>query len=627
MDRRRIRGLRSWARRGATAGLGMASSRFRLLRLLPRAGARPALTLVGLHGISAAMPALHALAVGHLVATLGVPHTERQTMLAGGLVAGLMLTDQTAWLFRTAVRAFVAKRIDGNQRIMIRSLAASLPDIGHLESPEFHDTAARAVDNGVTIDRTRSAGTAAVGQLELTFRMTGALSAAALLATFSWLLAALLLVVSLGVRAMVRRQWMHLIDIMDADLIGQRKVFYLSELAVTGAVKDVRLFDLGNWLGGRFRSVGIAVYGRLWRELWAVLRRQWWTLALVVGSAAAATGVPAAAVLTGRLGAAELITYVLAAWGIFTIASMGHEAYDIEYGLRGVQAADELGAAYRPARTDTPTRPAPPHSAVPPTIRFEEVSFTYPGAIRPTLDGLSLSVRPGETLAVVGENGVGKTTFVKLMGGLYRPDSGRITVDGVDLAESDPASWRRRLAVLFQDFVQYPATLRDNVALGASEHLDDNAVVGALRQAEASYLLDRLPDGLDTLLWREGAGGTDLSGGQWQRVALARVLFAVAAGRQVLVLDEPTAHLDVRAEAQFHERIVRRVAGVTTVLISHRLSTVRPASRIVVLRDGRIAEDGTHDDLVASGGEYARFFAVQAETFTSRAGDVGLRTR
>ena len=205
-----------------------------------------------------------------------------------------------------------------------------------------------------------------------------------------------------------------------------------------------------------------------------------------------------------------------------------------------------------------------------------------------------------------------------MLAGLYRPDSGRITVDGADPTTLDPAAWRRRLAVLFQDFVRYPASLRDNVTFTAPEHAGDAAVREALERAGGGSLLAE--HDLDTLLWREGADGTDLSGGQWQRVALARVLFATAAGPRVLVLDEPTAHLDIRTEAEFHERVVSRVRDTTTVLISHRLSTVRPADRITLLRGGRVAEDGPHDELLALDGDYARFFAVQAEAFRTGGG-------
>jgi ATP-binding cassette subfamily B protein len=324
-------------------------------------------------------------------------------------------------------------------------------------------------------------------------------------------------------------------------------------------------------------------------------------------------------VLSGSLGPAQLITFVLAAWGVMSISAVGMEAYDIEYGLRGVEAADDLTAEYGTGAAGAAGREVPSPSSTPPTVRFENVVFTYPGTSVPVLDGLTVTLRPGETVAVVGENGVGKTTFVKLLGGLYRPDSGRITVDGVDLAALDLPAWRRRLAVLFGDFVRYPASLRENVTFAAPHLAGDDAVRDALDRAGGTRLLAELADGLDTSLGSEGTDGTGLSGGQWQRVALARVLFTVAAGGRVLVLDEPTAHLDVRAEAEFHQRVVSRVHNTTTVLISHRLSTVRPADRIILLRAGRVAEDGSHDELMALGGDYARFFTVQAEAFTVEA--------
>jgi ATP-binding cassette subfamily B protein len=253
-------------------------------------------------------------------------------------------------------------------------------------------------------------------------------------------------------------------------------------------------------------------------------------------------------------------------------------------------------------------------------VRFEDVEFRYRNSGRPVLDGLELEVGAGEVLAIVGVNGAGKTTLTKLLAGLHQPTRGRITVDGADLRTLDPLRWRRRVSAVFQDFVHYPATLRDNIGLAAPEHpVRDDQVLAAAQAAGALPLIERLPHGLDTPLWQANSSGVDLSGGQWQRLAVARALYAVAHGRQLVVLDEPTAHLDVPAEAEFFERVVAAVRDVSVILISHRLSTVRRADRIAVLSDGRVTECDPHERLMASDGEYAKLFRLQASRFTGDA--------
>jgi ATP-binding cassette subfamily B protein len=249
-------------------------------------------------------------------------------------------------------------------------------------------------------------------------------------------------------------------------------------------------------------------------------------------------------------------------------------------------------------------------------VRLEGVRFTYRGREAPTLDGLTLDVPAGQSLAIVGENGAGKSTLIKLLCGLYEPDAGRITLGG-----APPAQARGRIGVIFQDFVRYPLPLRENVAFGHLPLLDDpGALEGALRDAGGACLLPRLPRGWDTVLSREFEGGADLSGGQWQRVALARALAAVRGGAGLLILDEPTAALDVRAETELFERFLELTGDVTTILVSHRLSSVRRADRIVVIEEGRVAEDGTHDSLMRAGGLYARMFSLQAERFVEETG-------
>lgn len=594
--------------------------RVRLTRLLGIAGGGwvSALSVVLL--AYAAVPAATALAAGGVIAGLGEPAAGAVVAIA--VLGGLLLGGQALDLVEELVRAQVTSRIDGHLRSWVRRLALTPDRIAHLETAEFQDDAARAADRGIGFGQARSAGAAAAGQLRLVFRVLSAVAAAGLLAVFFPALGAGLLVVSLAVRAMIRRQWMRLAEVVDAQAAGQRRAYYLADLAFRDAGKEVRLFGLADWLTGRYRAAAVSASAPGYRVLWRVLRRQWWTAVLVGGAAVAALGVPAAATVAGQLRPDQLVVCVFAAMGIFRITAMGFEAFDIEYGMHAVRAVDRLAGRHGGARTVP--RVAPPNLATPdraPLVRFEGVTFAYPGTERPVFDGLSLVLRPTECVAVVGPNGAGKTTLVKLLAGLYRPDTGRITVDGQDLDELDPRAWRARLTVLFQDFVRYPASLRDNVALSVPDRIGDEAGAReALRRAGGDALASALPSGMDTLLWREGEGGTDLSGGQWQRVAIARALFGVDAGRQVLVLDEPTAHLDMRAEAEFYQRVVEAAAGATRVLISHRMSTVRTADRIVLLRGGRVAEEGTHEQLMALGGDYFGFFTRQAEAFTEQAG-------
>jgi ABC-type multidrug transport system fused ATPase/permease subunit len=231
------------------------------------------------------------------------------------------------------------------------------------------------------------------------------------------------------------------------------------------------------------------------------------------------------------------------------------------------------------------------------------------------LEHLDLSIPAGSSLALVGQNGAGKTTLAKLLCRLYDPQSGAIEIDGVDVRDLSLASWRRRVAAVFQDFTRYELPLRDNVAPGGAP---DEAVRGALAAAGGANLA-----ALDTVLSRAYTGGTDLSGGQWQRVALARALCAVELGAGVVVLDEPTAQLDVRGEAEIFERILTATRHATTILISHRFSTVRRADRICVLEKGRVVELGTHDELMARGGRYRTMFDLQADRFRATVDEGG----
>jgi ABC-type multidrug transport system fused ATPase/permease subunit len=270
-----------------------------------------------------------------------------------------------------------------------------------------------------------------------------------------------------------------------------------------------------------------------------------------------------------------------------------------------VSAVLRLGAAMAPA--GALSNGAREASGMPARdVRFRDVSFAYSGGT-PVLDHFDLTIPAGSSLAIVGQNGAGKTTLAKLLCRLYDPQSGAIEIDGEDLRKFDIASWRARLAAVFQDFIRFELPLRDNVSPAGAP---DWVIEKALESAGAAGLAS-----LDAILARGYEGGTELSGGQWQRVALARALCAVERGAGVVLLDEPTAQLDVRGEAEIFERILAATRHCTTILISHRFSTVRHADRICVLERGKVVELGTHDELMARGGRYRTMFDLQAQRF------------
>lgn len=273
-----------------------------------------------------------------------------------------------------------------------------------------------------------------------------------------------------------------------------------------------------------------------------------------------------------------------------------------------------------------------PHSvrcAVPPRpigqgVRFDRVGFTYPGSDRPALSDVSLVLRPGEHVALIGENGAGKTTLVKLLLGLYHPTDGKITVDGIDLADINPDEWRRDATAVFQDFMHYPGTVCENIAYADASLLADGPgvcedphprIMGAAARSGADEFINTLPARYATPLGKEWEGGVEISAGQWQRLALARAYLRDA---QILVLDEPTAALDPRAEVEVYHEFSEAAAGKCAVLISHRLGSARLADRIVVLREGRVVEDGDHDSLLRLGGEYAQLYRLQAGWYVDK---------
>jgi ATP-binding cassette subfamily B protein len=250
------------------------------------------------------------------------------------------------------------------------------------------------------------------------------------------------------------------------------------------------------------------------------------------------------------------------------------------------------------------------------TISCEDLRFRYGGGADEVLHGLSLAIPAGQSLAIVGLNGAGKTTLARLIAGLDAPSGGCVRVGGTPISGANRRSWQRQVVAVFQDFGRYELTVRDNIAFGSLAQAGDTDGLRAVaRQAGLLTFIEGLPNGWDTVMSSGFTGGVDASGGEWQRIAIARALFGLRHGARLLIMDEPAASLDARAEAQLYDTFHELTAGATTVVISHRFGCVRKAERVVVLDHGQIIEDGTHENLMSAGGRYAELFRLQAKRF------------
>ncbi|HVE91704.1 MAG TPA: ABC transporter ATP-binding protein [Actinomycetota bacterium] len=595
------------------------SARMALIRLLPGVSRPMTVAVVTATLIAAALPVAMTLANGALIG--GVPAAVRggfgsdegrKLLWITGLAGALFVAQQTFGPVRLALADAFGRRINGRfkERVMRSSLAPA--GISHLEDPRVLDliSTARGIDTGTWKPGDAVRGMSGVG----TTRLSG-VGSAVLLALFNPLLAVLLVVTWVVIMSRLRQELIEMVNVHVNETQEMRRSAYFRDLSLTPlSAKETRIFGLGSWVVDRFRSSALTAL----REVWKQRRNAWsgvaWSVPLVMVTHLVAFSMVGLAYVQDSIQLGEMAIYAQAIFGILSgFATLGEENLRVEYGAASVPAMLQLEAESA-ARAASGTQPS---TGIPRgEVRFEAVSFRYPGRDQDVFDGLDLTIPAGRSLAIVGENGAGKTTLVKLLARLYDPTVGRITVDGTDLREFEPSGWQRRIGAIFQDFVRYQLPVSDNVGFGAIERLDDlDAMRSAAERAGAADVLAGLPKGWETVLSRSYTDGADLSGGQWQRVALARALFAVAGGAGILVLDEPTANLDVRAEADIYDRFLELTAGLTTIVISHRFSTVRRAEHIVVLEHGRVVEQGSHDELLAAGGRYARMFRMQASRF------------
>lgn len=484
----------------------------------------------------------------------------------------------------------------------------------HLEDPAIADEIGIIENGEVRLAMSRSM---VPGVSNLASAWVSGAGQAVILGFFAWWAPLLILSAAWVTHRWIQREVANFVSAQEMATTNLRRSNYLRDVAVgTSSAKEVRVFGLGPWAVTAFREL----WRRAMDDVWAERRGNRIMVVAVAPAFAVAYGLVffgiGHAAVGGHLSLGEAAVYSSAAVGMFALVYGGETEAMVRQGSAILTRAFHL-AERMPA--PAPVAHAPLPWPARPGIRFEGVSFSYPGSSRPVFDGLDLEIPLGRSLAIVGANGAGKTTLIKLLCRLREPTGGAITIGGTPLTEVDPTEWRSHLAVIFQDFVRYELSLRDNVGLGAPRlRSDQDALYSALVKAGGAALVDQV--GWDRPLSPAYQGGVDLSGGQWQRVALARALAAVEGGADVLVLDEPTANLDVRAEAELFDRFLDLTSGLTTVLISHRFSSVRRADRICVMAAGKVVESGSHQELMAARGRYAHMFNLQASRFEAATG-------
>lgn len=517
---------------------------------------------------------------------------------------------------RGAVAAALARRIDDRMRSRMMLAMLQPHGVAHLEDPSLQDDLglARGIAWGA------SPGSTVEGLSSLWLARLSAIGSLVLVARFRWWLGLLMLIAGMITLRSKKKSFFNMTAIYTKRAEELRRSGYFRDVALgKDAAKETRVFGLGPWASDRFDAAWLETMSELWKE------RKRGSLVVIAGllvKGVVTFGAFLYAARAGLNGQLALGSFVVVMQALVSSAGLstvlGNPELMVDQGTSAITPAlsVERDLAVHPATEIRGERD--PGDMPRQAIRFEGVGFCYPGRDEPVFDGLDLEIPAGRSLAIVGDNGAGKTTIVKLLTRLYDPTSGRITVDGVPLSETDPELWHRRIAAIFQDFGRYALTAAENVGLASfGERVDVESLDRVADRVGIGDIVKGWEHGWESVLNRQFEKGVEVSGGEWQRVALARALFAVETGAQVLVLDEPTAQLDVRSEAELYDRFLELTQGLTTIVISHRFSTVRRADRIVVIEHGKVCEMGNHAELLEMNGRYAEMFNLQASRFTA----------
>ncbi len=600
-----------------------------LMRVLPTVS--PAKAAVGAFGIVAAalLPIAVATATGLLIGAApaalhgGFSSPPGHHLIIALVVVGvLVLAQQAVGPMLMTLGEMLGREVDRNLQERVMAAVGQPTEMAHLTDPEV--LAGLRIVRGLGLaDNDRPS--LAVGALTTVIpAWLRALGAAALLLWFHWWIGVLWLVAWPVVVHYMQREYFRVGQVGYEQSAALRKAEYLRDLATTAAIaKELRIWGMLGWVLGRFGVAWDAAVAPIWRQRRPRARAVFGCTGTLTAINFLSYGLLAWAAAHGELGLAGLAVYTQALGLANNYTAFDDQNAFLSFAAVSVPKVMDLSARVgSPAPAVASVLRELPAAFPVEQIQLSGVRFRYPGSGQDALKGVSLRIQAGHSLAIVGENGAGKSSLVKILCRLYSPAAGSVRVDRYDLSDLDPAAWRARIGVLFQDFAKYHLSAAENISMGAPRYAGDSERLrAAAARAGALALIEDLPNGWDTILSPEYTSGTDLSGGQWQRIALARAMFAVDAGARVLILDEPTAALDVRAEAEIYERFLELTAGLTTILISHRFSTVRCAERIVVVEQGAIVEDGSHAELMAAQGRYARMFDLQAARFAGPVAD------